>query len=95
MIRSWTAPSTTSARTSPTPSRTARIRTTEAQDGRKTFTGELVGADDSDVTVATETGVVTIPYDPALVTGHIQFDAQKPATQRAWLRAAAAVGRGL
>ncbi|WP_282859541.1 AAA family ATPase [Pseudoclavibacter helvolus] len=39
--------------------------------------------------------VVTIPYDPALVTGHIQFDAQKPATQRAWLRAAAAVGRGL
>lgn len=43
--------------------RTARIRTTEPQDGRKTFTGELVGADDRDVTVATETGVVTIPYD--------------------------------
>jgi len=42
--------------------RTARIRTTEPQDGRKTFTGELVGADDRDVTVATETGVVTIPY---------------------------------
>jgi ribosome maturation factor RimP len=42
--------------------RTVRIRTTEARDGRKTFTGELVGADDSDVTVATDTGVVTIPY---------------------------------
>lgn len=39
--------------------------------------------------------VVTIPYDPALVAGHIQFDAQRPATQRAWLRAAAAVGSGL
>lgn len=39
--------------------------------------------------------VVTIPYDKALVSGVIHFDALKPETQRAWLRAAAAVARGL
>lgn len=39
--------------------------------------------------------VVTIPYDKALVSGIIHFDSLRPATQRAWLRAAAAVARGL
>lgn len=39
--------------------------------------------------------VVTIPYDKALVSGVIHFDSMRPATQRAWLRAAAAVARGL
>lgn len=39
--------------------------------------------------------VVAIPYDPALRSGVIHFDSLRPATQRAWLRAAAAVGRGL
>lgn len=39
--------------------------------------------------------VVTIPFDPALVSGVISFDALRPETQRAWLRAAAAVARGL
>jgi ribosome maturation factor RimP len=43
--------------------RRARVRTREDQGGRKTFTGELVGASDSEVTVAADTGVVTIPYD--------------------------------
>jgi ribosome maturation factor RimP len=42
--------------------RRARVRTREDHGGRKTFTGELVGASDSDVTVAADTGVVTIPY---------------------------------
>ena len=40
----------------------ARVRTREDHGGRKTFTGELVGASDSEVTVAADTGVVTIPY---------------------------------
>ncbi len=35
--------------------------------------------------------VVTIPYDKALQTGVIHSDALRPATQRVWLRAAAAV----
>lgn len=43
--------------------RVARIRTVEPFDGRKTFTGELVGASGADVTIATQDGVVTIPYD--------------------------------
>jgi ribosome maturation factor RimP len=43
--------------------RRARVRTREAHDGHKSFTGELVGASDTEVTVAAGTGVVTIPYD--------------------------------
>lgn len=39
--------------------------------------------------------VVTVPYDPALQTGVIRHDALRPATQRAWLHAAAEVARGL
>src|SRR3954469_24236466 len=42
--------------------RKARVRTREEHDGRMTFTGELVGASDSEVTVAADDGVVTIPY---------------------------------
>jgi MinD-like ATPase involved in chromosome partitioning or flagellar assembly len=38
---------------------------------------------------------VTIPYDPALLKGRIRWGALKPATQRAWLSAAAAVAEGL
>jgi ribosome maturation factor RimP len=42
--------------------RRARVRTREDHDGRKTFTGELVGASDSEITVAADNGVVSIPY---------------------------------
>ncbi len=42
--------------------RRARVRTREDHGGRRTFTGELVGATDSEVTVAADTGVVSIPY---------------------------------
>lgn len=42
--------------------RTARVRTRGEHDGRRTFTGELVGASDTDVTLAADTGVVQIPY---------------------------------
>jgi ribosome maturation factor RimP len=42
--------------------RRARVRTREPRDGHKSFTGELVGASDAEVTVAADTGVVTIPY---------------------------------
>ena len=38
--------------------------------------------------------VVRIPYDPALVNGPIRYEALQPATQRAWLAAAAAVAKG-
>ena len=39
--------------------------------------------------------VVTVPFDPALKAGRIRYEALRPATQRAWLAAAAAVGRDL
>jgi ribosome maturation factor RimP len=42
--------------------RRARVRVLEPRDGQKSFTGELVGASDDEVTVAADGGVVTIPY---------------------------------
>ena len=42
--------------------RRARVRTRNARNGHKSFTGELVGASDEEVTVAAATGVVSIPY---------------------------------
>jgi ribosome maturation factor RimP len=43
--------------------RHARVRLREARDGHKSLTGELVGASDTEVTIAAQGGVVTIPYD--------------------------------
>lgn len=42
--------------------RQARVRTREPRDGHRSFTGELVGASDEEVTVAADAGVVSIPY---------------------------------
>jgi ribosome maturation factor RimP len=42
--------------------RRARVRTHADRDGRRQFTGELVGASDDAVTIAAETGVIAIPY---------------------------------
>jgi ribosome maturation factor RimP len=42
--------------------RRARVRTRGHHDGRRSFIGELLGADDSAVTVAADDGVVSIPY---------------------------------
>lgn len=42
--------------------RRAKVRTRGEHDGRRSFTGELLGASDDEVTVAADTGVVSIPY---------------------------------
>jgi ribosome maturation factor RimP len=42
--------------------RRVHVRTRSEHDGRKSFTGELVGATDDQVTVAADDGVVSIPY---------------------------------
>jgi ribosome maturation factor RimP len=42
--------------------RRARVRTREPRDGHGSFTGELVGANDAEVTIAADGGVVSIPY---------------------------------
>jgi len=43
--------------------RRARVRTHETHDGHRSFTGELVGASDAEVTIAGATGVLAIAYD--------------------------------
>jgi ribosome maturation factor RimP len=42
--------------------RRARVRTRDAREGHRSFTGELVGASDAVVTIAADTGIVSIPY---------------------------------
>ena len=42
--------------------RRARVRTRDAREGHRSFTGELVGASDDVVTIAADSGVVSIPY---------------------------------
>jgi ribosome maturation factor RimP len=42
--------------------RRARVRLREPRDGHRSYTGELVGASDDEVTVAAPEGVVSIPY---------------------------------
>ena len=42
--------------------RRARLRLREPRDGHRSYTGELVGASDDEVTVAAEDGLVSIPY---------------------------------
>src|SRR3954451_22522786 len=42
--------------------RRARVRTRGEHNGRRSFTGELMSASESEVTVAADTGVVSIPY---------------------------------
>jgi len=43
--------------------RRARVRTRDPLDGRRSFTGELVGATEHEVTIAADSGVVAIAYD--------------------------------
>jgi len=40
----------------------ARVRTRGDHDGRRSFTGELLGATDDEITVAADSGVVSIAY---------------------------------
>jgi ribosome maturation factor RimP len=42
--------------------RRARVRTRDAREGHTSFTGELVGASDAEVTIAAPAGVVAIPF---------------------------------
>ena len=42
--------------------RRARVRTRETHDGHTSFTGELVGANEAEITIAADTGLIAIPY---------------------------------
>jgi ribosome maturation factor RimP len=54
--------------------RHARVRLREARDGHKSVTGELVGASDTDVTIASRGGVVTIRYEEIARTNLVPGD---------------------
>jgi ribosome maturation factor RimP len=43
--------------------RRARVRLRDAAEGHKQLTGELVGATESDITIAAGDGILTIPYE--------------------------------
>jgi ribosome maturation factor RimP len=43
--------------------RRARVRLRDAAEGHSQLTGELVGASDSEVTIAAGDGILTIPYE--------------------------------
>jgi ribosome maturation factor RimP len=43
--------------------RRARVRLRDAAEGHKQLTGELVGASESEITIAAGDGIVTIPYE--------------------------------
>jgi ribosome maturation factor RimP len=43
--------------------RRARVRLRDSNEGHKQLTGELVGASDSEVTIAAGDGILTIPYE--------------------------------
>ncbi|MEV0890790.1 hypothetical protein [Promicromonospora sp. NPDC050262] len=59
----------------------------------KESSGELEKVADGYRSLARE--VVTIPFDPAMVDGHLRYGALRPETRRAWLAAGAAVAGGL
>ncbi|MFE4542426.1 MinD/ParA family protein [Arthrobacter sp. NPDC056727] len=80
--------------------RNAVVIVSESTDAKRSMSGDaLKRAKDEAQRIAEGfaphvRAVVRIPYDPALVNGPIRYDALQPATQRAWLAAAAAVAKG-
>ncbi|MDE8670024.1 chromosome partitioning protein ParA [Pseudarthrobacter sp. H3Y2-7] len=80
--------------------RNAVIIVSESTDAKRAMSGDaLKRAKDEAQRIADGfapyvRAVVRIPYDPALVNGPIRYEALQPATQRAWLAAAAAVASG-
>lgn len=56
----------------------ARIRTVRALDGRRSFTGELLGLFEDGVRVATPEGEVTIPLDNVRKAQLINYHGERP-----------------
>jgi ribosome maturation factor RimP len=61
--------------------RRARVRTRSPRGGRRTFTGELVGASETEITLAVDDGLVPIPY-AEIVRGNLHRDAAAPPPDR-------------
>jgi ribosome maturation factor RimP len=54
--------------------RRARVRMRDAENGRGSVTGELVGASENEVTIAAGEGIVTIPYEHIIRSNLIPGD---------------------
>ncbi|MCF3140942.1 chromosome partitioning protein ParA [Paenarthrobacter sp. AR 02] len=80
--------------------RNAVVIVSESTDAKRSMTGEALKRAKAEAQRIADgfepfvRAVVRIPYDPALINGPIRYEALQPATQRAWLAAAAAVARG-
>ncbi|WP_427019528.1 MinD/ParA family ATP-binding protein (plasmid) [Pseudarthrobacter sp. P1] len=80
--------------------RNAVVIVSESTDAKRTMSGDALKRAKAEAQRIADgfaphvRAVVRIPYDPALVNGPIRYDALQPATQRAWLAAAAAVAKG-
>jgi cellulose biosynthesis protein BcsQ len=80
--------------------RNAVVIVSESTDAKRSMTGDALKRAKAEAQRIADgfepfvRAVVRIPYDPALVNGPIRYDALQPATQRAWLAAAAAVAKG-
>ncbi|UUL77995.1 chromosome partitioning protein ParA (plasmid) [Pseudarthrobacter sp. Fe7] len=80
--------------------RNAVVIVSESTDAKRSMTGDALKRAKAEAQRIADgfepfvRAVVRIPYDPALVNGPIRYEALQPATQRAWLAAAAAVAEG-
>jgi cellulose biosynthesis protein BcsQ len=80
--------------------RNAVVIVSESTDAKRSMTGDALKRAKAEAQRIADgfepfvRAVVRIPYDPALVNGPIRYEALQPATQRAWLAAAAAVADG-
>jgi cellulose biosynthesis protein BcsQ len=80
--------------------RNAVVIVSESTDAKRSMTGDALKRAKAEAQRIADgfepfvRAVVRIPYDPALVNGPIRYEALQPATQRAWLAAAAAVTKG-
>ncbi|WP_285320730.1 chromosome partitioning protein ParA [Pseudarthrobacter sp. lyk4-40-TYG-27] len=80
--------------------RNAVVIVSESTDAKRSMTGDALKRAKAEAQRIADgfepfvRAVVRIPYDPALVNGPISYEALQPATQRAWLAAAAAVAKG-
>ncbi len=80
--------------------RNAVVIVSESTDAKRSMTGDALKRAKAEAQRIADgfepfvRAVVRIPYDPALVNGPIRYEALQPATQRAWLAAAAAVAKG-
>lgn len=72
--------------------RRAKIRTRSDHEGRRTFTGELIAADDSGVTIGADGTIVTVTYDDIDKSNLVPEAAGKPGPPKS--RGALSKGNG-